>query len=152
MRPFVLLLASALACASPACAENGLASWYGWREHGQTRADGHPFNALGVNAASRTWPLGAHLRVTNLMNGRQAEVIIRDRGPYIKPRVLDVSLGTARMLGFEHQGVTMVRIEPVTPVVEPVTYTYRVNPAPQLKPALHLEPAPHHDKHPHHGK
>jgi rare lipoprotein A len=140
MRPFYLLLASALACASPACAETGLASWYGMREHGHPMANGHPFNAYGTNAASRTWPLGTHLRITNTTNGRSAEVVVQDRGPYIRPRVLDVSLGTARVLGFERQGVTMVHIECLTPIVEPATYTYRV------------KPAPHRARPRHHGK
>src|SRR4051812_3443959 len=130
MRRFFLLLATSLLFASPACAETGLASWYGWREHGHSRADGRPFDALGVNAASRVYPLGTHLRITNLANGKQAEVVVRDRGPYIKRRILDVSLGTARILGFERQGLAMVRIEPVLPIVRLATFTYRVRPIP----------------------
>jgi rare lipoprotein A len=94
------------------------------------RADGRRFDALGVNAASRVYPLGTHLRITNLANGKQAEVVVQDRGPYIKPRILDVSLGTARILGFARQGLAMVQIEPVTPIVRPATFTYRVRPVP----------------------
>ena len=97
-------------------------------------ANGMPFHANGINAASRTYPFGTRLLVTNLANGRQAEVVIEDRGPYIKPRILDVSRGTARVLGFEQQGLAMVRIEPVTVVVRPAIY---------LEP---VKPAPHHTK------
>jgi rare lipoprotein A len=128
MRPLALLFAAALACASPAYAETGLASWYGWHWHGRAMANGRPFHALGANAASRKYPLGTHLQVTNLVNGRHTEVVIMDRGPYIKPRILDVSLGTARILGFEREGVTRVQIAQVAAIVQPVVYTYRVIP------------------------
>src|SRR3954467_624795 len=119
MRPSFLFLATSLLFASPACAETGLASWYGWREHGRVMASGKPFNALGNNAASRHYPLGTHLLITNPANSKQAEVVVQDRGPYIKPRILDVSLGTARILGFERKGLPMVRSEPVTPIARP---------------------------------
>ena len=93
-------------------------------------ANGMPFHANGINAASRTYPFGTRLLVTNLANGKSAEVVIEDRGPYIKPRILDVSPGTARVLGFEQQGLAMVRIEPVTVVVRPAIYLEPVKPAP----------------------
>lgn len=126
MRNYILILAGMLAVASPASAETGLASWYGWHENGHAMANGKPFHALGTNAASRVYPLGTRLHITNLANGRTADVLIEDRGPYIKPRILDVSLGTARMLGFEQRGVTQVRIEPV--VVQPAMYFHPVQP------------------------
>lgn len=91
-------------------------------------ASGKPFNALGDNAASRHYPLGTRLLITNLVNGKHTEVVVQDRGPYIKPRILDVSLGTARILGFERQGLAMVRIEPAPPFVRPATFTHHVNP------------------------
>ena len=91
-------------------------------------ASGHPFHANGVNAASRTYPFGTHLLITNLANGRQAEVVILDRGPYVFPRILDVSRGTARMLGFEQKGLATVRIEPVPVVVRLAIFAYPVKP------------------------
>ena len=127
MRPYICLLA-ALACIAPARAETGLASWYGLHWHGRLRADGHPFNAYGDNAASRVYPLGTRLIVTNLANGRQTEVTVLDRGPYVGHRVIDLSLGTARVLGFEHQGLAHVRIEPEGVVVRPAVYRWRVKP------------------------
>lgn len=93
--------------------EVGLASWYGWNEHGKPMSDGHPFHALGVNAAHRSLPLGSFVRVTNLANRRTAIVVIRDRGPYVRGRIIDVSLGTARQLGMEHAGTARVRLEVV---------------------------------------
>jgi rare lipoprotein A len=140
MRLFFFFVISSLVLATPACAETGLASWYGWREHGRVMASGKPFNAIGNNAASRHYPLGTRLLITNLVNGKQAEVVVQDRGPYIKPRILDVSLGTAHILGFARQGLAMVQIEPVTPIVRPATFTYR------------LKPVPHHTRRHHHDE
>ena len=91
-------------------------------------ASGKPFHAMWNSAAPLVYPFGTHLLVTNLANGRIAEVVIEDRGPYIKPRILDVSRGTARVLGFEQQGLAMVRIEPVTVVVRPAVYIDRAKP------------------------
>ena len=94
-------------------------------------ASGKIFHSASNNAASLRYPFGTRLIVTNLANGRQAEVVVEDRGPYIKPRILDVSRGTARVLGFEQQGLAMVRIEPVTVVVRPAIYLEPVKPAPR---------------------
>jgi rare lipoprotein A len=106
-------------------------------------ANGQPFHALGANAASRIYPLGTRLRVTNLANGRHTEVVVQDRGPYVRPRILDVSLGTARILGFEHEGVTQVRIEPATDIVQPVVYRYRVIPGQHHEMQRHEKKRPH---------
>jgi len=127
MRPLIFLLA-ALASITPACAETGLASWYGSHEEGHKMASGKIFHSASNKAASLRYPFGTRLIVTNLSNGRQAEVVIEDRGPYVSPRIIDLSRGTARILGFERQGVTMVRIEPVTVVVRPAMYWHRVRP------------------------
>ena len=91
-------------------------------------ASGKIFHSASNNAASLRYPFGTGLIVTNLSNGRQAEVIVEDRGPYVSPRIIDLSPGTARILRFERQGVTMVRIEPVTVVVRPAIYLERVKP------------------------
>jgi len=127
MHPLIFLLA-ALASITPACAETGLASWYGSHEEGHKMAAGKIFHSASNNAASLRYPFGTRLIVTNLSNGRQAEVVIEDRGPYVSPRIIDLSPGTARILGLDRQGVTMVRIEPVTVVVRPAMYWHRVRP------------------------
>lgn len=89
----------------------GTASWYGMKFHGKIMANGLPFNAHGISAASRTIPLGTLVRVTNLDNKRQVLVRISDRGPYINCRVIDLSLGAARVLGIEVQGLAQVELE-----------------------------------------
>lgn len=80
-------------------------SWYG-NESGSTRADGKPFNPKEMTAASRTLPLGTHLRLMNPAHPHNIlEVVVRDRGPYVCGRDLDLSEGAARRLGFLKQGV-----------------------------------------------
>lgn len=111
IRPW--LIAAILTASSPALADTGVASYYGWREHGRVMADGHRFHALSTSAASRTLAFGTRLRVTNLANGRHAVVVVEDRGPYVRGRMIDVSLGTARVLGMERAGVARVRVERV---------------------------------------
>jgi rare lipoprotein A len=89
----------------------GIASYYGWREHGLTMANGHRFHALGLTAASRSLAFGSWVRVTNLENNRSVIVQITDRGPYVGGRVIDLSLGAARRLGMVHQGLQRVVVE-----------------------------------------
>jgi rare lipoprotein A len=62
-------------------------------------------------AAHKTLPLPAHIRVTNLKNGKTTTVRLNDRGPFIRGRMLDVTKPVADELGFTKQGLTEVRIE-----------------------------------------
>lgn len=91
----------------------GEASWYGGEFAGKTMADGTPMDPQSNNAASRTLPLGTTAKVTNLDNGRSAVVEIRDRGPYVDGRIVDVSPKTAQQLGFKHEGVAPVEVKPI---------------------------------------
>jgi rare lipoprotein A len=62
-------------------------------------------------AAHRTLPFGAVVRVTNLRNGRQTEVRINDRGPFVADRIIDLSLSAARAIEMVGTGTAQVRIE-----------------------------------------
>jgi rare lipoprotein A len=53
------------------------------------------------------------VRVTNLDNGRQVIVVVTDRGPFRKERVIDVTSRAARDLGFLRAGTARVRVEEV---------------------------------------
>lgn len=89
----------------------GLASWYGPGFHGRQTANGEVYNQYDITAAHKTLPLGTRAMITNLANGRAVEVRINDRGPFIPPRVLDLSYGAAKVLGLVGPGVGEVRIE-----------------------------------------
>lgn len=93
--------------------KRGKASYYSRRFAGRTMADGTPMNPASNAAASRTLPLGTTARVTNLENGRSAVVEIRDRGPYVGDRSIDVTPKTARELDMTEQGVVPVEIAPI---------------------------------------
>jgi len=62
-------------------------------------------------AAHRTLPFGAILRVTNLTNGKQTEVRINDRGPFVGARIIDLSLSAARAIDMVGPGTAQVRLE-----------------------------------------
>ncbi len=92
-------------------AEQGLASWYGVPFHGRRTASGEIYDMEKRTAAHKTLPFDTIVRVTNLRNGRQADVRINDRGPFVAGRVIDLSLAAARALDMVADGVVPVRIE-----------------------------------------
>ena len=89
----------------------GMASWYGDQFHGRYTANGEIFDENSISAASPTLPLPSYARVTNLTNHRSIVVRVNDRGPYAADRLMDVSVKTAKLLGFYHKGVTRVRVQ-----------------------------------------
>ena len=113
---FVALPVSGEVQASPAHGSKweGIASFYGRPENGGPTASGERFNMHALTAAHRTAPLGSHMRVTNLRNGRSVVVRINDRGPYIRGRIIDVSQGAAGALGFVGQGLAHVKLEMIS--------------------------------------
>ena len=88
-----------------------VASWYGPSFHGRRTASGQVFDQERLTAAHKTLPFGTRLRVTNLRNGRSVLVTVTDRGPFVRNRQLDVSLGAARRLGLVRPGTAPVLIE-----------------------------------------
>lgn len=89
----------------------GVASYYGYDGSGNRTASGQRFNPEGMTAAHRSLPFGTKVRVTNTRNGRSVVVRINDRGPFIRGRVIDLSVAAARILGMMGSGVAPVRIE-----------------------------------------
>jgi len=91
--------------------QQGMASWYGPGFHGRRSASGERFNQNAMTAAHRTLPFGTRVRVTNLNNGRSVTVRINDRGPFIRGRIIDLSIGAARKINMVNSGVAPVRVE-----------------------------------------
>lgn len=89
----------------------GVASYYGYDGSGNRTASGQRFNPERLTAAHRHLPFGTKVRVTNTRNGRSVVVRINDRGPFIRGRVIDLSVAAARVLGMMGSGVAPVRIE-----------------------------------------
>ena len=92
--------------------QHGKASWYSVRtNYGTTTASGQRLNNEAATAAHKTLPMGTKVRVINEANGKSEVVTITDRGPYIKGRIIDLTIGAAGRLGFVNRGVTSVRVE-----------------------------------------
>ena len=100
--------------ATGAYVEEGIASWYGAPFDGRRASDGEIYNMHQMTAAHRTLPFGSIVQVTNLTNGRQAEVRITDRGPFVANRVIDLSYAAAEALGVVGPGTAPVRLEVVS--------------------------------------
>lgn len=94
-------------------ARHGKASYYHRNLAGRKMADGTPMNPNANIAASKTLPLGTKAEVTNLENGKSAQVEIRDRGPYVDGRIVDVSPKVAKQLDMHEQGVAPVVVKPI---------------------------------------
>ncbi len=88
-----------------------LASWYGKDFHGRPTASGEIFNMYDLTCAHKVYPLGTRVKVTHLLNGKDVECIINDRGPFIPGRDLDLSYGAAKKIDLIGPGVGRVRIE-----------------------------------------
>ena len=93
--------------------QHGKASYYGKEFYGRKMADGTRMDPRSNIAASKTLPLGTVAEVTNLENGKSEIVEIRDRGPYVEGRVVDVTPKTAQELGFKEDGVAPVVVKPI---------------------------------------
>lgn len=79
--------------------QRGTASWYGPRFNGRRTASGERFDMREFTAAHRTLPFGTLVRVHSLVNGRDVDVRITDRGPYAGNRIIDLSRAAAEELG-----------------------------------------------------
>ncbi|OGD30351.1 MAG: hypothetical protein A2Y56_09060 [Candidatus Aminicenantes bacterium RBG_13_63_10] len=106
----------------PSAVQTGIASWYGGNFHGRATSNGEIYNMHDLTAAHRTLPFGSLVAVTNLQNGRSVTVRINDRGPFVKGRVIDLSLAAARLLDLIGPGTAPVRLEIIRePVLLPGT-------------------------------
>ena len=95
--------------------QQGLASWYGKRYHGQKTSSGETYDMYAMTAAHPTLPIPSYARVTNVANGKSVVVRINDRGPFKSERVIDVSYVAAYKLGFVQAGQARVQVESVVP-------------------------------------
>jgi rare lipoprotein A len=95
----------------PVSTEVGLASWYGPPYAGRKGADGTVYDQNAMTAAHLTLPMGTMVRVTNLTNNESAIVKITDRGPFVRGRIIDLSLAAAKATGVYRAGVAKVKVE-----------------------------------------
>ncbi len=90
--------------------DEGLASYYGPGLEGNRTASGEKLDSKALTAAHRELPFGTCVRVVNMENGRSVQVRVNDRGPFVKGRVVDVSLAAAQKLALVDKGLARVRL------------------------------------------
>lgn len=113
---FAAALATILtfAISNPAEAQTfGKASFYGNKMHGRRTSDGSRYHKDSLTCAHRTLPFGTLLKVTNTKNGKDVIVRVTDRGPFVRGRVVDLSMAAAKELGMVAMGVAPVEVEKV---------------------------------------
>ena len=104
--------------------ETGMASWYGMetrrQKGGHMTANGEAFNPKALTAAHKYLPLPTNVKVTNLENGQYIIVRVNDRGPFPSSnnphsgkRIIDLSWGAAKRLGYVKKGLARVRVETI---------------------------------------
>ncbi len=93
---------------------SGVASYYDTHYHGRT-ASGVQYNPNSFTAAHKSLPFGTRLRVTDAASGRTVEVVVNDRGPFTRGRVIDLSLSAAKQLKMMNRGVTHITASVVSP-------------------------------------
>ncbi|UCB57809.1 MAG: septal ring lytic transglycosylase RlpA family protein [Candidatus Omnitrophota bacterium] len=107
----IFLLINLIGVLNERYACKGVASWYGEECRGKKTASGEVYNPDKFTAAHRRLPFGTLVRVTNLENECEVTVRINDRGPYIRRRIIDLSLAAARQLGIVEKGLARVEID-----------------------------------------
>ena len=111
--------------------ETGIASWYGVPYHGRRSASGEIYDMEKLTAAHRALPFQTWVEVTNLSNGKQVNVRITDRGPFVHGRIIDVSMAAARQLDMVRSGTARVKLKVIAaPVNEPPANALPVNAPP----------------------
>lgn len=111
-----LLALALVSLAQPATrcsSEVGIGSYLSKRFENHKTASGEVYHQNLLTAAHRFLPLNTMVRVTNLSNGKSVVVRINDRGPYVKGRIIDLSLAAAHAINLEHAGIAMVRLDVV---------------------------------------
>lgn len=121
-----LMLAGGIASADAAAQAPkriaGIAAFYDTNYKGRT-ASGERYDPSKFTAAHKTLPFGTHLKVTDKRTKRSVVVVVNDRGPFNKGRVIDLSLAAAKALRMTGRGLV-----PVTAVVQPASFTTAAKP------------------------
>lgn len=86
----------------------GMADYYHHSLYGKKTASGQVLEKHLYTAAHRTLPFGTHVHVKNHSNGRSCIVVINDRGPFTKSKVIDLSHSAAAELDMIRAGTCRV--------------------------------------------
>jgi len=89
----------------------GDASYYADSLDGNKTASGEIYKKNEMTAAHRTLPFGTKIKITYLKTGKSVEVVINDRGPHTKGRLIDLSGAAAKKIGLIDDGHGKVTLE-----------------------------------------
>jgi rare lipoprotein A len=106
--------------------DKGTASYYANTFQGKKTASGEKYDKNKYTAAHRTLAFGTKLKVTNLSNNKTVIVMVNDRGPYAKQRLIDLSYVAAKEIGMINQGIAQVSIEVITVENPPTKITKKL--------------------------
>jgi rare lipoprotein A (peptidoglycan hydrolase) len=100
----------------PVSVEVGVASWYGGKWIGRLTASGERYRADDFTAAHKKIPFNTYVRVVDLKSDKSIIVRINNRGPFVKGRIIDLSVEAAKKLGTFKNGLAKVRLEVLRPI------------------------------------
>lgn len=109
----LLAFGVSLQAASKQHVQEGDASYYADKFQGRKTASGELYDKKALTAAHRKLSFGTKVKVTYLKNGKSVVVMINDRGPYAKGRLIDLSHAAARKIDMLDDGHGKVRLEVV---------------------------------------
>ncbi len=95
--------------------ERGMASWYGDKFHGKPTSSGTPYDMHAYTAAHKTLPIPSFVTVTNTDTNKSITVMVNDRGPFVKGRIIDLSYAAAKELDVVQKGTAPVIVEAIGP-------------------------------------
>ncbi len=111
IKQYTLLIAIVASLTALAQVQSGKASYYSKKMSGRKTASGERLHHDSLTCAHRTYPFGTLLKVTNPANGKQIIVRVTDRGPYVRGRIIDLSVRAAQEIGIIAQGIAPVIVE-----------------------------------------
>ena len=91
--------------------QTGKASWYGGFFNGRKTASGKIYNVNELTAAHKTLPFGTKVRVTNTNTGKSVNVVITDRGPFVKGKIIDLTPRAFNAISHVKNGIANVKLE-----------------------------------------
>ena len=113
--------------------QSGKASYYAKKLSGRMTASGERLHHDSLTCAHRTYPFGTLLKVTNPANGKQVIVRVTDRGPYVKGRIIDLSVRAAQEIGIIAQGIAPVIVERYYDTIVPFKPEDAIDDLPELE-------------------
>lgn len=113
MKNYLLVILIAMCFTVNAQDKVGYASTIGDKFHGLKMASSEIYDSTTMVAAHRNLPFGTKVKITNQNNGKSTIVTIKDRGPFVSDRIIDVSRAAASRLGMLKSAKVPVRIEVV---------------------------------------